>query len=152
MLQVLSGLAGCQEILINQYYIKESIMGTYSSMKNQGTKSRSLPEYTNYHCISLTSLGIFPFQPSPAFVQQHQESIHRVELCQKHSTNNHTLILWVLWTDGVDVCVLYAQLCPTLCDPMVCSPQAPPFMEILQGRILEWIAIPCSRGSSQRRD
>ena len=51
------------------------------------------------------------------------------------------------------VCVLVAQSCPTLCDPMDCSP--PPGSSvhgILQARILGWVAIPFSRGSSQPRD
>ena len=42
--------------------------------------------------------------------------------------------------------------CPTLCNPMDCSRQASLFMEILQARILEWVAMPSSRGSSQPRD
>ena len=48
---------------------------------------------------------------------------------------------------------LVTQLCPTLWDPMDCiACQAPLFMEIVQARILEWVAIPSSRGSSQHRD
>ena len=43
--------------------------------------------------------------------------------------------------------VLVAQSCPTLCDPMNCSPPAFSVHEILQARILEWVAIPFSRGS-----
>ena len=43
------------------------------------------------------------------------------------------------------------QLCPTLCDPMDCSPPDSSVQGILQVRILEWIAIPSSRGSSQNR-
>ena len=39
------------------------------------------------------------------------------------------------------------QSCPTLCDPMDYTAQ-----RILQTRILEWVAIPFSRGSSQPRD
>ena len=46
------------------------------------------------------------------------------------------------------VCVLVAQSCPTLCDPMDCSPPGSSVHEILQARILEWVAIPFSRGSS----
>ena len=42
------------------------------------------------------------------------------------------------------------QSCPTLCDPVDC--QAPLSMGILQARILEWVAMPFSRGSSQPRD
>ena len=45
-----------------------------------------------------------------------------------------------------------AQLCPTLCDPMDCSPQGSSVHVILQARILEWVAIPFSRGSSRPRD
>ena len=50
------------------------------------------------------------------------------------------------------LCVLHAQLCPTLCDPMDCSPPGSSVHGILQARILEWVAIPFSRGSSQPRD
>ena len=45
-----------------------------------------------------------------------------------------------------------AQSCPTLCDPMDCSPPGSSVHGILQARILEWVAISFSRGSSQPRD
>ena len=48
--------------------------------------------------------------------------------------------------------VLVAQLCLTLCDPMDCSPAGSSVYGILQARILEWVAIPFSRRSSQLRD
>ena len=44
------------------------------------------------------------------------------------------------------------HLCPTLCDPMDCSLPGFSVHGILQARILEWVAIPFSRRSSQRRD
>ena len=40
------------------------------------------------------------------------------------------------------------QLCPTLCDPMDCSPPGSSVHGILQERTLEWVARPSSRGSS----
>ena len=49
-------------------------------------------------------------------------------------------------------CMLVAQSCPTLCDPMDCSPPGSSVCGILQARILEWIAMPSSKGSSQPRD
>ena len=49
-------------------------------------------------------------------------------------------------------CVLVTQSCLTLCDPMDCSPPGFCVHGILQARILEWIAMPCSRGSSQPKD
>ena len=45
-----------------------------------------------------------------------------------------------------------AQSCPTLCDPMDCSLPGFSVHGILQARILEWITISFSRGSSQARD
>ena len=39
------------------------------------------------------------------------------------------------------------QLCPTLCDPMGCSPPGSSIHWILQARILEWVAMPSSKGS-----
>ena len=42
--------------------------------------------------------------------------------------------------------------CLTLCNPMDCSLPGSSFHEILQARILEWVAIPFSRGSSWHRD
>ena len=45
-----------------------------------------------------------------------------------------------------------AQSCPTLCDPMDCSLPGSPVHGIFQARVLEWIAISFSRGSSQPKD
>ena len=42
--------------------------------------------------------------------------------------------------------------CVQLCDLMDCSPPSSSVHRILQARILEWIAISSSRGSSQLRD
>ena len=43
--------------------------------------------------------------------------------------------------------VKVTQSCPTLCDPMDYTAHG-----VLQVRILEWVAFPFSRGSSQLRD
>ena len=43
-------------------------------------------------------------------------------------------------------------MCPTLCDPMDYSPPGSSVHGILQVRILEWVAIFFSRGSSWPRD
>ena len=44
------------------------------------------------------------------------------------------------------------QSCPTLCDPMECSLPCSSIHGIFQARVLEWIAISFSRGSSGPRD
>ena len=41
-----------------------------------------------------------------------------------------------------------AQSCLTFCDPINCSPLGSSAHGIFQARILEWVAIPFSRGSS----
>ena len=48
--------------------------------------------------------------------------------------------------------VLVAQSCPTLCDPMHCSPPGSSVHGFSQARILEWVAISFSRGSSWPSD
>ena len=56
------------------------------------------------------------------------------------------------WTQHLyftNVKVLVTQLCPTLCDLMDCSPPSISVHGILLARILEWLAIPFSRESSQ---
>ena len=44
------------------------------------------------------------------------------------------------------------QARPTLCDPMDWSPPGSSVHGILQARILEWVAVPASRGPSQAKD
>ena len=44
------------------------------------------------------------------------------------------------------------QSCPTLCDTIDGSPPGSPVPGILQARILEWVAVPSSRGFSWPRD
>ena len=44
--------------------------------------------------------------------------------------------------------MVVTKSCPTLHDPMYCSPPGSSVHEIFQARTLEWIAIPFSRGSS----
>ena len=66
-----------------------------------------------------------------------------------HTWDLSCYITWVcsyLWR-----WVLVVQLCLTLCDPMSCSPPGPSVIGISQARILERIASPHSRRSSQPR-
>ena len=56
---------------------------------------------------------------------------------------------------NIDLGVFFAkslQSSPTLCNLMDCSPPGSSVCRILQARILEWVAMPSSRGSSRPRD
>ena len=46
-----------------------------------------------------------------------------------------------IWEIPMCVYVFIAQSCPTLCNPIDCSPQGPSVHWILQARTLEWVAI-----------
>ena len=53
----------------------------------------------------------------------------------------------------VHLCVhVVIKSCLTLCDPVDCSPPGSSVHGILQARVLEWVAIPSPRGSSQPRE
>ena len=65
---------------------------------------------------------------------------------QLNNNNNPTFRVCVC------VCVLVAQSCPALCDHMDYNLTGSPVHGILQARILEWVAISFSRGSSQPKD
>ena len=61
---------------------------------------------------------------------------------------------WLIKEDNVwliSLC-LVAQTCLTLCDHMDCSPLGSSVYGSLQARILKWVSMPSSRGSSQPRD
>ena len=47
---------------------------------------------------------------------------------------------------------LHALSCPTLCDPMDCSPPGSSVHRIFQTRILKWVSISYSKGSSRCRN
>ena len=66
-------------------------------------------------------------------------------LLQSISTIYHFYYVW-------KVKVLVAQSSLTLYDPMDYSPPGFPVHRVFQARILEWVAIPFSKGSSQPRD
>ena len=59
---------------------------------------------------------------------------------------------------GARVCIPCAlrakslQSCLTLCDSMDCSPPGSFVRGIFQARVLEWVAISYSKGSSQPKD
>ena len=65
------------------------------------------------------------------------------EFCQSHGG---------YWEDRKKEESEVAQSCPTLCDPVDYSPPGSFLHEILQARILEWVAISFCSGASQPRD
>ena len=52
------------------------------------------------------------------------------------------------WLWAQIIVVFVAKSCPTLCDPTDCSPPGSSVHGISQARILKWVAVSFSRGSS----
>ena len=78
---------------------------------------------------------------------------HRVTHCDDCSgLSKEKMSLWSALPSSVTPVGLVAQPCPTLCYPVDCSPPGFSVHGIVQARILEWVAISSSRGSSQPAD
>ena len=75
-----------------------------------------------------------------------------ITLPTKIHTVMYSILVVMYRCEEKNVKILVTQLCLTLCDPMGCSLPGSSVHGILQARILEWVAIPYSRGSFQPRD
>ena len=69
---------------------------------------------------------------------------------EKKSASLTTLKLLTVWSEVKSSQV--AQSCPTLCDPMDCSPPGSSVRGTFQAWILEWVFFSFFRGSSWPRD
>ena len=72
---------------------------------------------------------------------------HTLNISQKRLVSHLNLCGWHAWGRAKSL-----QSCPTLCDPMDCSPPGSSVHGILQASTLEWVAMPSSRGSSPPRE
>ena len=70
-----------------------------------------------------------------------------------HIYNSMYMKVWnrEIWRDRKHISEV-TQSCLTLCDPMDCSLPGSSVHGIFQARVLEWVAVSFSRGSSQPRD
>ena len=91
-----------------------------------------------------------PFPPPEDLPSSEIETVSSASLTLASGYFNH----WATWEAshvGESESVV-SQSCPTLCDPMDCSSPGSSVHGILQARILEWVAIPFSQGTSWPRD
>ena len=69
-----------------------------------------------------------------------------------HNQDDNTGHFWLQFPSPEKRKVKVAQPCLTLCDPLDCSLPGSSIRGIPQARILEWVAFPFFRGSSQPKD
>ena len=111
--------------------------------------------------MSPSFIFIFPFVESRhcgeqsrleacAPVEQKAEWERKI-LNQRLQTRSYSCVLRGLYCSEKGLCSV-AKSFVTLCDPGDCSPPGSSVHGILQQRILEWVAISSSRGSSRPRD
>ena len=80
-------------------------------------------------------------EPSQLLVQQGSPGLGRPHLAFCTPTSPGSICVYSV-----------TQSCPTLSDPMDCSPPGSSVHGILQARVLQWGALPSFRGSSCPRD
>ena len=114
--------------------------------KERVKKARLLLHHISLAMIHTSSIH-FPLVSSSHMVLYLCQENWGIELPAGWALPSITCMLWKVKVKG-----LVAPLCPTLCDPMDCSLPGSAVHGILQARILEWVAIPFSRGSSRPRD
>ena len=95
-----------------------------------------------WRCFLRFQCSYPPRKPDPVIVLSLASWIHN------SSSGEWTGVL----ASSFNQCVLVTHSCPTLCNPVDCSLPGSSVHGILQARILEWVAVPFSRGSSQPRD
>ena len=122
-----------------------------SRHKAQGRWEVSLEELRNCsraHRPLLLWVEQGPPTPSKSYVRSQQPVSQNVTLFRARVFTEVIKLKWCHWK----VKESFAQLSPTLGDPMDCSPPSFSVHGILQARILEWVAMPSSRGPSWPRD
>ena len=143
-------------------FISTNLLVLYIKRKPNQTRSICLPFGFFWPChmafgITAPRPGIEP-EPPTLEVQSPNHWTTREFPCLRlycHAQRNHyeepmsrSFLLGILWFQVLHLSeVKVAQSCPTFCNPMDYTVHG-----IVQARILEWVAFPFSKVSSQPRD
>ena len=116
-------------------------------------------EGSEEHFLSLQTLRVLEGRLSVGFLNYVSTTttsphrIHRILLTESH---HNQAITWLCLLFSIPSCTSVSakllQSCLTLCDHMDSSPPGSSVHGILLARILEWVAMPSSRGSSCPQD
>ena len=118
-----------------------TLSNPHRTVARQAPLSRGLPRQEYWSGFQFPSPGELPdpgIEPSSAW---------KVESLPAQCTNTHCYLMLLS-----EAAAKSLQSCPTLCDPMDCSPPGTVVHGILQARTLEWVAISYAKGSSQPRN
>ena len=94
-------------------------------------------------------LDVWPLAPTTS----HTDRWGHSDLVKVTLSRSKRELIWSSGSSHCDaLCAKLLQSCPTLCDPLDCSPPGSSVHGISQSRILEWVATLSSKGSSWSRD
>ena len=144
----------------------------YLTFSFQGMWQRYLPTtvWANFHSLLTHSFICYIFRPQWQRTELIIFLVHGIlwtqikfplsllfifSLCP-FPTHGHPLLstTFNMWSNipPCQICAKLLQWCPILCGPTDCSPPGSSVHGIFQARILEWVAVPSSKRSSQPRD
>ena len=120
----------------------------FGMLPQQGLKKEGLLYFHFAKCLKSLS------------VECHCKTVTPSDLSDTQTVSGMTLpsrkeleiIIELVWCQSACVHAKSLQSCLTLCNPMDYSPSGSSVHGILQARIVKWVAISSSRGSSQLRD
>ena len=107
---------------------------------------------TRYHCIPIRITEIKSYCSSKYWSSCNSNT---AAVIWYNYLENSLAVAYNITNNMIALCVRahsVAQSCLTLCDPMDCSSPGSSIHGIFQSKILEWVAISYSRGSSPPRD
>ena len=111
------------------------------------TKTIEFKLWSEFSLLSLLSFRpIFPAISWTFSSEYAVDSLNSADLVWNNFSQNFYIVFFS------SLCIKSLHSGPTRCNPMDCSTPGSSVHEILQARILEWVAIPFSRGSSWPRD
>ena len=125
--------------------------GVWSAQVNETTHYFIQPQAT---CTACRATCTFTIKTSPGWLVQYypewfaQLLTHIPQKCWvTYHCSISSICLPISFIHNIEVKVKVVQSYPTLCNPMNCTVHG-----ILQARMLEWVAILFTRGSSQPKD
>ena len=127
------------------------------------------PEWRHCFTRKNTTIKLKAFKSNKMLDNQHFISKFKLHSCKYqifywkkcavyfNGINTHLWFLMIIWLTEIFLFELVevkwsevTQSCPTLCDPMDCSPPGSSIHGVLQARILEWVAISFSTESIEK--
>ena len=128
--------------------IQRPRLGSFSKVRNWNTDSHLSTSRLSLYSAHGNSYPVAIFHPTKvcaSLKSSWRSSFHNSRVFEYSVPSTVVVVL-------VALCCSVSKSCPTLCDPVDCSPPGCSVHGISQARILEWVAISFSGGSSQPMD